>query len=330
MKYLSVLAVAALFTAVPLSAADLLIYSSRHSSYLQPLLNEYSRETGLSVQLVNAPASALLSRLAVEGENSRAALLIMTGAENFIRAANRQLLAPVDSTTLQSNVPAYLRAPDNSWFALSKRIRTIVYNSATVNPENLGTLAGLATEQWRGKLCLLTSQADYSRMLIAALIEQYGEAASQTILNGWVANMAIPPLPDDNAIIQAIGTGECDIGIINSYYFARETREHPDTKLRIFWSDQAEKGGYANITGAAVLAHAPDKEQATDLLEWLTTRRSQARYSRFSMEFPVNPEVYPPKEIARWGPFRANKTPLYKSGLRLTQAARLAQITGYE
>lgn len=299
---------------------EILVYSSRNKSYIQPLFDEYSRETGISIAYVICSANALISRLQVEGDQSKADLFITSDAANLSYAAASGVLAPIESRTLNRNVPEHLKAPDNSWFSLSKRARTIVYHSERVDPDQLDSYAALADPQWKGKLCLRSASDEYTQSLVAMLIKRLGEKKTEDVVKGWADNLATKPFRDDSHIIDALRAGQCDVSIINSYYYARVQHEQPQTKLKLFWADQSGDGVHMNVTGAGVTAYAPNKEEAVYFLEWLTTRKVQVKYTKLNMEYPVNPKVYPPRMVGRWGRFKEDTANIAEAG-RLQEEA---------
>ncbi|MGB0205559.1 MAG: extracellular solute-binding protein [Neptuniibacter sp.] len=311
------------------AASELAIYSSKNATYMKPLFDEYSRETGVAISFLVGPISALMSRIEIEGKGSKADIILGTGASNFWTASEKGLFAPVPSRTLARNVPEHLRSPKNDWFSFSKRARTIVYNTDKVSESELSSYADLAASKWQGRLCLTTSSSDYTRSLIAMLIAASNADTTLNTVSGWVKNLAIPPVQDDMQIVEDISSGKCDVGIINSYYYARLKREQPDTKLRLFWADQNGAGVHMNITAAAVTANSSNKVQAIDFVEWLTTKRPQMQYANLSMEYPVNPKVYPAREVAKWGRFSEDHQPLYKTGENREAALEIIQKANY-
>lgn len=332
MKYLSRTLTLLLATSLcgPLQAApELLVYSTKNASYLTPLLDRYSAETGTPVGYLVEPASALIARLEAEGEQSKADLLLTTGAASLWLATQKGLTAAVDSSTLTNNVPEHLRAPDNYWFGFSKRTQTLIYNSTTLDKSELKGFTDLADPKWEGSLCLRTSQQPYTQALVAMMINRDGEQKTLATLQGWVNNLAVRPFAEDAQMFPALEQNLCDVSIVNSYYFARYKHDHPDTPLKLFWADQDSSGVHVDITGAAVTAHAPNKAGATDLLEWLTLKETQAQYAKLSLEYPVNKKVYPARQIGRRGQFIEDQHNVAASGQFREQAVVLLKQAGY-
>ncbi len=196
---------AALLGAFPAVAADpVVVYSERNEQLIKPLFDAYTAETGAQVQFITDKAGPLMARLLAEGPATPADLLITVDAGNLWQAAERGVLQAVDSKVLQENIPAHLRDPGNRWFGLSVRARTIVYNTNRVNPGELHSYEALAEPKWRGRLCLRTSKKVYNQSLVAMLLAEHGEAATEQMVRGWVANLAVEPLSDDTRALQAV------------------------------------------------------------------------------------------------------------------------------
>ena len=319
-----------LFTCPPLSVAgELTVYTSRNPQLLKPLFDDYSREMSVAVSYVRLRPEDVISQVALEGEQSRADVVLLTGAVYLRNAAERNLLASVRSRTLEKNVPVHLRDLDNRWFGLWLRARAIVYNADRVDPARLDTYAGLAELRWNGRLCLSAPQSLYNRSMVAMLIQRHGETAVENAVRGWVANLAASPLPNDPSVLEAIAAGRCDVGIANSYYLPRLQRRGAGAGLALFWPDQRDSGVHVNVFGGGVARHAPNPSQALDLLEWLSTRRPQADHARISLEYPVNPKAYPPRIVAKWGKYRQDQGNLGGAGRFAEQAANVMERAGY-
>jgi iron(III) transport system substrate-binding protein len=322
-------AIAGLFTACGRAPTELVVYSSRNEQLIKPLFDRYTAETGQAIKFITDDAGPLIQRLAAEGEGSPADVLITVDAGDLWFAAQRNLLQPVKSATLEANIPAHLRDPEGRWFGVSVRARTIVHSAERVSPEELSTYAALADERWRGRLCLRTSKSVYNQSLVAMLIAQHGEAATEQIVRGWVANLAAPPFANDTRLMEAIAAGQCDVGVVNTYYFGRLQRERSGLPLKLFWADQAAEGVHVNISGAGVSAHAPRAREAVKFLEWLSQQEAQALFAGANLEFPANPAVAPDERVASWGAFKASVLNVANAGEHQAAAVRLMDRAGY-
>ncbi len=311
--------------------AQLVVYTARAEHLIQPLLLRYTEETGIPIRFVTDKAGPLLARLAAEGEATQADVLITVDAGNLWQAAQQDLLQAIDSPILEANVPAHLRDPEDRWFGLSLRARTIIHSTERVDPEELNTYAGLADDRWRGRLCLRTSKEVYNQSLVATMIASGGETETETLVRGWVDNLAAPPFASDTQVIEAIAAGQCDLGLVNSYYLGRLQRQQPDLPVALFWPDQAagERGVHVNVSGAGVTRHSPRPEAARAFIEWLSAGEAQRLFASLNLEYPVNPEVAPAPLVAAWGEFRADDINLSTAGELQAAAVRLMDRAGY-
>jgi iron(III) transport system substrate-binding protein len=312
------------------SADTVTVYSARNEQLLKPLLDRYSKETGTEIRLMTANEGALLARLNAEGASTPADVLITVDAGNLWLAAQQGQLRPLNSTVLQKNIPAHLRDPDNQWFGLSVRARTIVYSKSAVRPAELSSYEDLAQPKWKGKLCLRTSKKVYNQSLIAMMITEIGEAKTEEIVRGWVANLATTPFPDDTSLLKAIAAGQCQVGIVNTYYLGRLIVKEPDLPVGLFWANQSGSGTHVNVSGAGITKHAKNPAGAQKLIEYLSMEAAQSFYVDEDLEFPANPKVKPNSIIKEWGSFKPNLLNVAKAGELQATATKLMDRAGYK
>ncbi|HSN70322.1 MAG TPA: extracellular solute-binding protein [Steroidobacteraceae bacterium] len=309
--------------------AGLVVYSARNEQLIRPIFEQYTEQTGVPIRYVTDDAGPLIERLAAEGDSTPADLLITVDAGELWHAAERGLLGPVDSAVLEERIPEHLRDPEDRWFGLSVRARTIVYNPERVERSELSSYADLADPRWQGRLCLRTSKKVYNQSLVAMLIAEYGEQETERIVRGWVENLATDVFSNDTLLLQAIAAGQCDVGIVNTYYLGRLLRDEPDLPLVPFWADQAEVGVHVNVSGAGVTSHAPNREAAIAFLEWLSSPAAQALFAGLNLEYPANPEVDIDPLVASWGTYRQSTFNLAQAGALQADAVRLMDRAGY-
>jgi iron(III) transport system substrate-binding protein len=315
----------------PARAADeLLVYSERKEPLIQPIFETYTRETGVKVTWLTDAAPVLIERLAAEGEATRADLFMAVDAGNLWQAAERGLLAKTESPTLDAAIPANLRDPDGRWFALSQRARTIVYSTERVKPEQLSTYEALADPQWKGRLCLRSSKKVYNQSLTATLIARSGAEQTEAVVQGWVANLAAVPFADDTLLVQAIAAGQCDVGIVNTYYFGRLQKDDPTIPVAVFWPNQQDAGVHVNISGAGIVAHSRHKEAARKLLEWLASDEAQDEFARLNFEYPAKAGIALDPLVAAWGEFKRDPVNVVEAGRRQAEAVRLMDRAGWK
>ncbi|MBI2779035.1 MAG: Fe(3+) ABC transporter substrate-binding protein [Gammaproteobacteria bacterium] len=331
--FFTTLAVSVLFAfpaANAQAAEELVVYSARIERLVKPLINAYQQETGTHIKLLTGKEGPLLERLKAEGAKTPADLLITVDAGNLWQAEQSGLLAKVDSKVLNENVPAHLRDPDGQWYGLSVRARTIVYNNKKVKPGDLSTYEALGDAKWKGRLCLRSSKKVYNQSLVAMMIAELGEAKSEEIVKSWVKNLATPPFSDDENLLDAMAAGQCDVGIVNSYYYGRLKRKNPNVPMGIFWPNQNDRGVHVNVSGAGVTRHAKHPEAAVKFLEWLSSAKAQNLFADANLEFPVNPKVKPDPLVAAWGSFKQDSINVAEAGKLQAKAVMLMDRAGYK
>ena len=311
------------------TAETLVVYSARNEQLIKPVFDAYTRETGVEVTFTTGDAAVLIERLAAEGRNSPADVLLTVDAGELWNAAERGLLQPVKSAVLEKNVPAHLRDPGGRWFGLSLRARTIFYSPKRVDPATLSTYEALATPAWKGRLCLRTSKKVYNQSLVAMLISAQGEAVTERTVRGWVANLATDVFANDTQLLEAIAAGQCDVGIANTYYSGRIVKERPDFPVKLFWANQGAGGVHVNISGAGVAKHSRRTAAATRFLEWLSGSAAQAHFAGVNMEFPVNPAATVDPLVKSWGSFEPSLINVAEAGRLQPAAVRLMDRAGY-
>ena len=313
------------------SAADeLVVYSERKEPLIAPIFAAYTKETGVPVKWLTDAAPVLIERLAAEGEATRADIFMAVDAGSLWQAAQRGVLQPIDSPVLEKAIPANLRDPDGQWFALSQRARTIVYSTERVKPAQLSTYEALADPQWKGKLCLRSSKKVYNQSLTATLLARSGAEQTETVVQGWVANLAAPPFADDTLLVQAIAAGQCDVGIVNTYYLGRLLKDDPSLPVTVFWPNQADAGVHVNISGAGVVKHSKHKAAAQKLIEWLASDEAQDEFARLNFEYPAKAGIAVDPVVAAWGEFKPDPVNVVEAGRRQAEAVKLMDRAGWK
>lgn len=319
-----------LFTGLASAADELVIYSARNEQLIKPLFDAYTAETGTEIKFITDKEGPLLERLKAEGTNTPADMLITVDAGNLWLAAREGVLARVNSKTLKANIPSHLRDPGNRWFGLSVRARTIVYNTARVKPSELSRYEALGDAKWKGRLCLRTSKKVYNQSMVAMMIARLGETKTEKIVKSWIANLATDVFPDDTKLMEAIVAGQCDVGIVNTYYYGRLMKKQPEAPLALFWPNQKDRGVHVNVSGAGVTAHARHRAAAVKFLEWLSSTKAQNMFADENLEYPANPKVKPAARVAAWGRFKQDRVNVSRAGSLQAQAVMLMDRAGYK
>jgi iron(III) transport system substrate-binding protein len=287
--------ISALVLSVPTLAQDnvLNLYSSRHYQTDEALYAGFTKQTGISINRIEAGEDQLIERIRNEGARSPADVLITVDAGRLWRAEQLGLFQPVRSALLEDRIPASFREPGGHWFGFSMRARVIAYAKARVQPAEVPTYESLADAKWKDRLCVRSSSNIYNLSLMGALIEQLGEARAEAWAKAVRANMAREPKGGDTDQLKAVAAGECDVAISNHYYYARlarsakaEDRTVAD-KVGIVFPNQAGRGTHVNVSGAGVLKHAPHREAAVKFLEYLASDEAQRYFADGNNEWPV-------------------------------------------
>ncbi|MFA7891645.1 extracellular solute-binding protein [Pseudomonas putida] len=311
------------------AADEVVVYSSRIDELIKPVFDAYTAQTGVKVKFITDKEAPLMQRIKAEGEHGVADLLLTVDAGNLWQAEQMGILQPIRSDIIERNIPPQYRASSHDWTGLSLRARTIIYATERVKPAELSTYEALADKQWEGRLCLRTAKKVYNQSLTATLIERHGEAKAEQIVKGWVNNLSTDVFSDDNAVIQAVEAGQCDVGVVNTYYYGRLHKQNPNLPVKIFWPNQQDRGVHVNLSGIGLTKHAPHPEAATKLVEWMTGEQAQKLFADLNQEFPANPQVKPSDEVAAWGDFKADSIAVEVAGKRQAEAIRLMDRAGW-
>jgi len=306
------------------------VYSSRKEHLIQPLFEQFTKDTGIEVNYLTGKGGDLIERLKLEGENTPADMFMTVDAGDLWYAGTQDIFQAVMTDTIVGNIPSYLRDPDGLWTGLSVRARTIVYSTERVNSSELSTYADLADSKWKGKLCLRTSKKIYTKSLVASIIHNEGENKAVEIVSGWVSNLAATPNAKDSHVMNAILAGQCDVGLVNTYYFGRLIEKTPDAPLKLFWANQDTTGVHVNVSGAGVTEHASNSDGAIQLLEWLSSAKAQAIYGALNKEYPANQNIASDEVVSAWGTFKKDNMNLALVGILQADAVALMQRIGYK
>ena len=328
-RLLTALALTLIASTTAQAADEVVVYSSRIDELIKPVFDAYTKKTGVPIKFITDMEAPLMQRIKAEGENATADLLLTVDAGNLWQAEQMGILQPFTSKVIDANIPAQYRAASHAWTGLSLRARTIAYSTARVKPGELTTYEALADKQWEGRLCLRTAKKVYNQSLTATLIETHGAAKTEEIIKGWVSNLSTDVFSDDVSVLEAINAGQCDVGIVNTYYYGRLHKQKPDLGVKLFWPNQGDRGVHVNLSGIGLTKHAPHPEAAKALVEWMTTPEAQKIFADVNQEFPANPAVQPSEEVAAWGKFVADTLPVEVAGKRQAEAIRLMDRAGW-
>ncbi|MGB3507881.1 MAG: Fe(3+) ABC transporter substrate-binding protein [Microcoleaceae cyanobacterium] len=312
------------------------LYSSRHYDTDQALYDSFTKKTSIKVNLIEGKGDELIERIKSEGANSPADVFITVDAGRLGRAEEAGILQPISSSTLNSSIPANLRSPDNLWFGFSKRARVIVYDKGKIKPSDLSTYEDLATDKWKGKILIRSSNNIYNQSLVASLIEVHGMSDAENWAKAFVSNFARPPEGNDTAQIKAVAAGIGDIGLANSYYVGRLAKSDKAEdkavieKIGMFFPNQNGRGTHINISGGGVVKTAPNKEGAIKFLEHLASPEAQKIFSEGNNEYPVVEGVAIPSVLSTYGNFKSDPVNVAVYGKLNSEAIKLMDRVGWK
>lgn len=290
-----VLMLCSALVALPASAQErvLNVYSSRHYQTDEALYGNFTKQTGIRINRIEASDDALIERLRSEGERSPADVIITVDAGRLWRAEQLGLFQPVKSAVLESRIPASLRDPEGRWFGFSLRARVIAYAKDRVKPEEIRNYEDLADPRWKGRVCMRSSTNVYNLSLMGAMIEHLGAEKAEAWAKAVRANLAQEPKGGDTDQLKNVAAGACDVTVSNQYYYARLARsQKPDDKrvaerIGIVFPNQKSWGTHVNISGAGVAKNAPHRDAAVRFLEYLASDGAQRYFADGNNEWPV-------------------------------------------
>lgn len=312
------------------------VYTHRHYPADQELFAQFEKQTGITVNVVNAKADELIQKMVVEGDASPADVLITVDAGRLVRATDKGLLQSVNSEFLNKAVPSHLKAENNEWFALTKRARVFAYAKDRVTPEQLSTYENLASDTWKNKILVRSSNNIYNQSLMASIIANNGEEVAKGWAEKVVNNMARAPQGNDRDQVKAVVAGEGDIAIVNTYYIGKllNSKNPEEVKagngVALFFPNQNDRGTHINISGAGVAKYAPNKANAIKFIEFLASKEAQQVFAKANYEYPVNPEVEPSELLKSWGSFKEDKLNLSVLGKNNKKAVILFDEAGWK
>ena len=331
-----VAAASLLSMAVPAHAeGEVNIYSSRHYDTDDQLYSDFEETTGIKINRIEGNGDELIARLQAEGANSPADVFITVDTSRLERAKTAGILQSIDSDILEARVPESLQDSDNQWFGFSQRARIIFYDKADVQDPPRDYLS-LADPEYQGLVCHRSSSNAYSQTLLSAIIETHGEETARTWADGVVINFAREPQGGDTDQLRALVSGECDIAVSNTYYFARALRKEvsglpADALANIGWVFPAQnaEGTHMNLSGAGVSAHAPNRENAIKFLEYLSSDSAQQHFSGGNDEYPSVPGVGISPSVAQLGLFRPDAVDLSAVAKNVPLAQQIFNEVGW-
>jgi iron(III) transport system substrate-binding protein len=311
------------------------IYSYRQPYLIDPLLAEFSKETGIKANVIFAE-KGLIERIQAEGRNSPSDVLLTTDIGNLSQATASGIAQPIESEAIKAAIPANYRGTNNEWIGLTKRARVIYASKERVTQDSI-TYEELADPKWRGRICIRSGQHSYNVALIASMIAHHGEEWTEEWLRGVKANLARKPAGNDRLQVKGVYAGECDLAIGNTYYMGAmlTDEKNPEQKewansVDILFPNTGERGTHVNVSGAIIAKHAPHKENAVKLVEFLASDKGQKMYADVNNEYPVKEGVAWSDLVQSWGEFKSDSTSLDDIAALRKTASELVDKVGFD
>ena len=313
------------------------LYSSRHYQTDQALYDNFTKQTGIKINLIEGGEDALIERIRNEGDKSPADVLITVDAGRLCRAEQLGLLQSVKSQQLESRIPSSFRHPDGLWYGFSTRARIIAYSKERVKPGEIARYEDLADPKWKGRICTRSSGHVYNLSLISSLVNHLGEAKAEEWTKAVASNLARAPKGGDTDQLKGVAAGECDIALSNTYYYVRLLKSDKRDERQIaeqvgvILPNQKDRGTHVNVSGGGVLKHAPNRDAAVRFLEYLASDQAQNYFANGNNEWPVVPSVRPDnRELASLGKFKTDTLNLAAIGRLQPTAQKIADRSGFK
>ncbi|MCB1441474.1 MAG: Fe(3+) ABC transporter substrate-binding protein [Methyloceanibacter sp.] len=322
-------------SALAADAGEVNIYSYRQPYLIDPLLKEFSDETGIKTNVIFA-SKGLIERIQAEGRNSPADLVLTVDIGNLSQAVAAGITQPVKSEKIDASIPASYRGANDEWIGLTRRAR-VVYASKDRVAENSITYEELADPKWRGKICIRSGQHSYNVALVASMIAHLGPEKTEAWLRGVKANLARKPAGDDRLQVKGVYAGECDLAVGNTYYMGKmlTDEKHPEQKewansVKMLFPNTDGRGTHVNVSGAVLAKYAPNKDNAVKLIEFLASDTGQHMYAEVNHEYPTKEGVPWSKLVQSWGTFKADEISLNEIADLRKAASEMIDKVGFD
>jgi len=317
-----------------LAAPDITLYSSRETTHLGPLIDQFTDITGFEVRVVTGKPSTILKRLKSEGSHNFADLILLTGAERLEEAKKEGLLLPVELPVIRRLVPGHLRDPEHHWFALSQQTRAIFYSKKRVDRNRLSTYEALAKPEWKGRLCTPSASFIYNKSLVSSILAHEGSYVASFWLSNFVSNFARQEADSDAQQLRLIAQGQCDIAVANLYDYGKMiSGDDLDSaelaqEIAVFWPNQDDRGAHINISGVGFSAGLKDRSEEVQqkvllLAEYLLSEAFQYQYAAAYFEYPVRSKVVPSDLLISLGQYSKDTLSLSELSEHVNLAERL-------
>jgi len=326
-------ALVATVLATPAVADEVNVYSYRQPELIAPLTDAFTEKTGIDVNVAYLE-KGMVERLKAEGRRSPADLIFTVDISRLAAVVNEGLTQPVETEALLANVPSEYRDPDGNWYGLTTRARIVYASKDRVADGEVSTYEDLASEKWKGRICTRSGTHAYNVALTSAMVHHHGEEGAKAWLEGVKENLARKPQGNDRAQVKAIWAGECDISIGNTYYMGEMVSDPEQAEwansVNVLFPTFENAGTHVNISGVALAKHAPNRDNAITLMEFLTSPEAQGIYAKENYEYPIAPGSNADVLVESWGTFTADDVNLMTLAQHRSTALRLTEEVDFD
>jgi iron(III) transport system substrate-binding protein len=326
-------ALVATVLATPAVADEVNVYSYRQPELIAPLTDAFTEKTGIDVNVAYLE-KGMVERLKAEGRRSPADLIFTVDISRLAAVVNEGLTQPVETEALLANVPSEYRDPDGNWYGLTTRARIVYASKDRVAEGEVSTYEDLASEKWKGRICTRSGTHAYNVALTSAMVHHHGEEGAKAWLEGVKANLARKPQGNDRAQVKAIWAGECDISIGNTYYMGEMLSDPEQAEwanyVNVLFPTFENAGTHVNISGVALAKHAPNRDNAITLMEFLASPEAQEIYAKENYEYPIAPGSNADMLVESWGTFTADDVNLMTLAQHRSTALRLTEEVDFD
>ncbi len=326
-------ALVATVLATPAVADEVNVYSYRQPELIAPLTDAFTEKTGIDVNVAYLE-KGMVERLKAEGRRSPADLIFTVDISRLAAVVNEGLTQPVETEALLANVPSEYRDPDGNWYGLTTRARIVYASKDRVAEGEVSTYEDLASEKWKGRICTRSGTHAYNVALTSAMVHHHGEEGAKAWLEGVKENLARKPQGNDRAQVKAIWAGECDISIGNTYYMGEMLSDPEQAEwanyVNVLFPTFENAGTHVNISGVALAKHAPNRDNAITLMEFLTSQEAQGIYAKENYEYPIAPGSNADVLVESWGTFTADDVNLMTLAQHRSTALRLTEEVDFD
>ena len=313
--------------------ADVNIYTTREPGLIQPVMDAFTAETGIAVNLSYID-DGLVERLTAEGARSPADLVMTVDIANLKQIVDAGVVQAVESDVLNAAIPAQLRSDENLWFGLTTRARIIYASKDRVADGEVTTYEDLTSDKWEGRICSRSGLNNYSLALLSAVIAHKGEDGARDWAAGLRENLARKPEGNDRAQVRAIWAGECDISLGNTYYMggmlADPEQQEWANSVRIIFPTFEDGGTHVNVSGVAMTQSAPNRDEAVQLMEFLVSPDAQAIYAETNHEYPVLAGAARSELVSSWGEFTPDTVDLNELAANRPVSVRITEEVNFD